>query len=692
MHYNAKRLFILHIRGSVPRCIPQCTTLLSSLSSALNSLCPPVSRPARASPPSPWISDTLRTSRASLRAAERKWGKSRDPSDLSAYQSLLVTFSSAITSAKRDYYHTKINKSLSNPQQLFSIFSSLLSIPAPPPQSSITADDFAAFFDEKIADIRSSFTSTPLPTPLSVPPLCASLTPCLPSFSPLSDTEVSQLLLSHRPTTCALDPIPSSLLQAITPDILPYITSLVNSSLSSGCFPSSFKKAYITPLLKKPTLDPSTIQNYRPVSLLPFLSKTIERAASNQLSAFFSQNNLLDPHQSGFRPGHSTETALLAVKESLQTAQAASLSSVLILLDLSAAFDTVNHHILLSSLAATGICGTTLEWIKSYLSGRSSQVTWAGNVSTPRPLVTGVPQGSVLGPLLFSLYTRSLGTVISAHGMSYHCYADDTQLFLSFPPSDTQVSNRISACLRDIQSWMDNHHLKLNPGKTELIFFPALTSPFSDFSISLGEATVTSSPSARNLGVLMDNRLSFSENITAVTRTCRFLLYNIRRIRPFLTTHSTQLLVQAMVLSRLDYCNSLLAGLPASAIRPLQLIQNAAARLIFNAPKYTHTTRLLTDLQTLVLAYQAIKGSAPAYIQQLIRPYTPTRPLRSATSGRLAPPARHTCTARSRLLSVLAPRWWNDLPVDVRTAETLSTFKRRLKTHLFRLHLSLPPS
>ena len=190
---------------------------------------------------------------------------------------------------------------------------------------------------------------------------------------------------------------------------------------------------------------------------------------------------------------------------------------------------------------------------------------------------------------------------------------------------------------------------------------------------------------------------------TTMTRTCRFFLYNIRRIRPFLTNYSIQLLVQALVLSRLDYCNSLLAGLPASAIRPLQLIQNAAARLIFNAPKHTHTTQLLTDLhwlpviarikfKTLVLAYQAIKGSAPAYIQQLIRPYTPARPLRSATSGCLAPPARHTCTARSRLLSVLVPRWWNDLPVDVRTAETLSTFKRRLKTHLFRLHLSLPPS
>ncbi|KAJ8287601.1 hypothetical protein COCON_G00002600 [Conger conger] len=174
---------------------------------------------------------------------------------------------------------------------------------------------------------------------------------------------------------------------------------------------------------------------------------------------------------------------------------------------------------------------------------------------------------------------------------------------------------------------MDNHHLKLNPGKTEMIFIPANTSPHLDLSISLGDTTLTPSPSARNLGVVMDSRLSLSENIAAVTRSCRFFLYNIRRIRPFLTPYSTQLLVQAMVLSHLDYCNSLLAGLPASAIRPLQLIQNAAARLVFNLPKYSHVTPLLTTLhwlpvmarikfKTLVLAFQAVKGSSPAYLQK----------------------------------------------------------------------------
>ena len=192
-------------------------------------------------------------------------------------------------------------------------------------------------------------------------------------------------------------------------------------------------------VLKKPTLNPFDVINYRPVSLLPFLSKTLERAVFKQLSCYLHQNNLLDPHQSGFKAGHSTETALLAVSEELHTAKAASLSSVIILLDLSAAFDTVNHQILLRTLQELGVSGSALSLLTSYLKDRTYRVTWRGSESDPCQLTTGVPQGSVLGPLLFSLYTNSLGSVISPHGFSYHCYADDTQFILSFSRSETQV-------------------------------------------------------------------------------------------------------------------------------------------------------------------------------------------------------------------------------------------------------------
>ncbi|KAK3558190.1 hypothetical protein QTP86_013016 [Hemibagrus guttatus] len=296
---------------------------------------------------------------------------------------------------------------------------------------------------EKIERICQTFTSLPTsPTSHSQ----HSATPSLTQLSTVAE-EVLQITRSCNPTTCPLDPIPSAMLQTISPDLLPFITTVINGSLTSGHVPTAFKKARVIPILKKPALDPSDISNYRP-------------------------NNLHDPNQSGFKAAHSTETALLAVTEKLHAARSAKRSSVLILLDLSAAFDTVNHKTLLSTLRSLGICGTAWEWFASYLDGHSYQVTWKGLTSAPRRLSTGVPQGSVLGPLLFSLYTHSLRKVISSHGFSYHCYADDTQLIFSFPSSDTTASARVSACLADISSWMTAHQLKLNPSKTELLIIP----------------------------------------------------------------------------------------------------------------------------------------------------------------------------------------------------------------------------
>ncbi|KAK3567307.1 hypothetical protein QTP86_017622 [Hemibagrus guttatus] len=175
-------------------------------------------------------------------------------------------------------------------------------------------------------------------------------------------------------------------------------------------------------------------------------------------------------------------------------------------------------------------------------------------------------------------------------------------------------------------------------------------SPAQDLAISLSNSMISPTASARNLGVTMDNQLSFSSHVTNVTRSCRFLLYNIRRIRPFLSTQATQVLVQSLVISRLDYCNSLLAGLPLNAIRPLQMIQNAAARLVFNLPKFSHTTPLLRSLhwlpvaarirfKTLMLAYKAKNGPAPSYLKALVTSRTAPRLLRSTSTARLVPPS-----------------------------------------------------
>ncbi len=198
-----------------------------------------------------------------------------------------------------------------------------------------------------------------------------------------------------------------------------------------------------------------------------------------------------------------------SVIEALRIAKVISKSSVLILLDLSAAFDTVNQRILLSTLSSLDITGTPLRWFGSYLTGLSFKVAWPG--------------------------PTSLAPIIQAHGFSYHCYADDTQLYLSFRPDDPTVAAQISGCLADISAWMKEHHLQLNLAKTELLLFPATPTLQHDFTIQLGSSTITPSASVRNLGVIFDDQLTFKEHIAKTARSCRFALHNIRKIRPFLS-------------------------------------------------------------------------------------------------------------------------------------------------------------
>ncbi len=282
--------------------------------------------------------------------------------------------------------------------------------------------------------------------------------------------------------------------------------------------------------------------------------------------------------------------------------------------------------------------------------GRSLKVAWGGEVSTEHQLVTGVPQGSVHWPLLFSTtYTTSLGPIIQAHGFSYHCYADDTQLYLSFQPDDPTVAARISGCLADISAWMKEHHLQLKLAKTELLVFPATPTLQHDFTIQLGSSTITPSSLVRNLGVIFDDQLTFKDHIAKTARSCWFALHNIRKIRPFLTEHAAQLLVQVLVISRLDYCNALLAGLPSCTIKPLQMIQNAAAWLVFCEHKRAHVTPLFISLhwlptaarikfKTLMIAYRTATGLAPTYFHSLMTIYIPFRSLRSASERRLVVP------------------------------------------------------
>ena len=237
-------------------------------------------------------------------------------------------------------------------------------------------------------------------------------------------------------------------------------------------FPTNrWQKSVISPLLKKPTLDKEELSNYRPISNLSLISKIIERVVKSRLMDHLTSNSLLNSHQSAYSKHHSTETALLYIHDYLISAMGSQKISCLCLLDLSAAFDTIDHDILITRLSSWfGMHGSVLSWFKSYLSSRCFRVKCETDLSSWYTSSCSVPQGSILGQLLFVMYTTPLGTLISSCSLNHHLYADDTQLFLSFLPTHLHYCiDHLHTALNRISSWMTANLLTLNSCKTEFL-------------------------------------------------------------------------------------------------------------------------------------------------------------------------------------------------------------------------------
>ncbi len=674
------------------------------LSELLNHHAPLKTKRVNSRPVNPWITPEILHAKSYRRYLERVWHRNPTPLNRSRFSKQIHQCNRLMSKSKKAYYSRIIDDHSSNPRSLWKAFNRLLFRQPKrllPESTSLAnlAEGFGTFFADKISRIRSSFTVPHVSCPPQLP-----VPVTLSSFPLVSDSEVRKLIESAPVKSCDLDPIPTQLLKSCVDVLLVPITRLLNMSLSEGICPSALKIAHVSPLLKKPTLCKDDMKNYRPVSNLSFISKLLERVVATRINAHIDRSHTNNPFQSAYKKHHSTETALLRIHNDTLMEMDKGRVTALTLLDLSAAFDTIDHGVLVDRLEKCyGVTGKALKWFHSYLSDRYQRVKIEDSLSSSACLSYGVPQGSVLGPLLFTLYTSPLSMIIGKQTVSHHLYADDTQLYVSFSSDDSSASLfQLQECLDSVHTWMSLNMLKLNPDKTDflLIGHERQRRKFANlFPISLLGVNRNPSKSTKNLGVVFDHDFTFRPHISKICSSCHYYIRDIRRIRKYLSLDQAKTLATALVMPRLDYCNSLLQGLPAVDIQKLQRVQNTLARVVTRSSSLTHSAPLRRALHWLPIPYRIrfkinslthrlLTAKQPSYLASLISEATPTRSLRANKGCLLSVPRVKTRTGE-RSFSACAPALWNRLPLSLRSVESFKVFRKQLKTHLF--DLAFPP-
>lgn len=468
---------------------------------------------------------------------------------------------------------------------------------------------------------------------------------------------------------------------------------------------SALGHAAITPIIKKASLDRNEYKNYRPVSNIMYISKLIEKVVTNQITNHVTSYDLDEMYQSAYKANTSTETALLKVKSDILNAVDRQEVVFLVLLDLSAAFDTVDHKILLKRLHnRMGISGTALKWFETYLESRRCCVFIDGHYSDSEPLIYGVPQGSVVGPLQFILYTLPIGDIIRRHNIQFHQYADDTQLYVSFNPKVTGAAegalDRLQHCISDLKEWMDINKLKFNSEKTELFIagsqYGCQKLPL--IRLRVGENLIEPSSHIKNLGVIFDTQMNMTKQINSIISSGYFQLRNIRRIGRYLNQDTKHHVVRSLILSKLDYGNALIYGSNMKDIRRLQTLQNRSAKFIFSAGRLESPKPLLDTLHWLPIdtrikyklclyVFKCLHDHAPVYLNQCLhfkpRPSGPTTRSSSDRSLLLVPLSKKRIGDKA--FTSAGPTLWNSLPRHLRELDNINAFKKMLKTYLYNL-------